>query len=69
MPPHLHGDCSQLSLNLGGFPSLLSRLGIERLILPESAWGGDLRNLAVMSLVYRYDAIQDKYHTVISIIN
>ena len=69
MPPHLHGDSSQLSLNLGGFPSLLGGLGIERLILPESAWGGDFRNLAVMSLVYRYDAIQDKYHTVISIIN
>ena len=59
MPPHLHSDSSQLSLNLGGFPSLLGGLGIERLILPESVWGGNLRDLAVVSLVNRYDTIQD----------
>jgi hypothetical protein len=69
MPPHLHGDSSLLSLNLGGFPSVFGRFDIECLILPESTCGGDFRDLAVMPLVYRYDSIQDKYHTVISIIN
>ena len=69
MPPHLHGDSTLLSLNLGGFPSVFGRFDIECLILPESTSRGNLRDLAVMPLVYRYDTIQDKYHTVISIIN
>ena len=69
MAPQLQSDSSELSLNFGGFLSLLSGLGIERLILPESSCGGDPRDFTVMSLVDRYDTIQDKYDTVISIIN